>query len=243
MKQHPFRLGTMICAAAALAGCALEPARMALPAPLAAVTAYPFEGIGAGQKGQFRAGPYAVSFRRSDTRLALFDAIDERRTGKVEFSVSGPDFNGAVEAECEARMRTITLDIISFDPKPMAYQCRFLHEGRTLPARFEVQQSRRGVADMMMRQSRRGEIAFDRVTLGIASQHRLDGSPISTASPIGYVFTQDGVPVGAVELNGTPVLRFAYDSDASVRRAVVLAALALGILWDPADSALGRDDS
>jgi hypothetical protein len=48
--------------------------------------------------------------------------------------------------------------------------------------------------------------------------------------------------VGAVELNGTPVLRVAPEADASTRRAIVLAALALGILWDPAESDLGRDD-
>lgn len=236
------RLGAIMLAAAAVSGCALEPARMALPAPLSAAPGYAFEGMGVGQKGSFRAGPFAVSFRRSDTRLALFDAIDERRSGTVTFSVSGPDFNGSVEADCAVRMRSITFEIVSFDPEPMAYRCRFLHEGRTLPARFEVQQSRSGVADMMMRQLRRGEIAFDRVILGIASRHRIDGSPIETASPIGYVFTQDDVPVGAVELNGTPVLRIAPEAGASTRRAIVLAALALGILWDPADSDLGRDD-
>lgn len=236
-----FRTGTCLLAAMLVAGCTLEPVRMAMPVPLADAPGLPFEGIGAGQQGRFRMGPYAVSFRRSDTRLALFDAIDERRSGRVEFIVDGPEFNGPVEAECEARMRTINLDIISFDPQPMAYRCRFTEQGRLLPASLEVQQSRSGVADMLMRQSRRGEMALDRVTIGIASQHRIKGSPLETAHPIGYVFTRGGAPAGAVEMNGTPVLRFAPGSDATTRRAVVLAGLALGILWDPADSALGND--
>jgi hypothetical protein len=86
-----------------------------------------------------------------------------------------------------------------------------------------------------------GKIAFDRVVLQIASVHRLEGSAIETATPIGYIFEHEGVPAGSVELNGRPEVRFARGSDAPTRRAVMIAATALGVLWDPADSTLGRE--
>jgi hypothetical protein len=237
MKAVPLAL-----LAALLTGCAsIQPVRMALPVPLAEEPALPFEGMGFGQKGRFHAGPYAASFTRSDTRLALFDAFIERRSGKTSFALQGPGIDGAIEAECRVAERTINISVISFNPKPMAYLCRFSHQGRALPARFELQEERSGLAGMLMRQGRRGELAFDHVVITMASVHRLQGSGIETGTPIGYWFESDGVPVGAVELDGKPAVRFAPGIDAATRRAVMVAATALGVLWDPAESALGRE--
>jgi hypothetical protein len=224
-----------------LPGCAITPARMALPGLLDAEPPLVFQGMGFGQKGRFSAGLYAASFSRSDTRLALFDALFERRSGKTSFVLEGPAIDGAITAECRVAERTVTISVISFNPKPMAYVCRFSNQGRTLPAHFELQEDRSGLAGMMMRQGRRGELAFDDVVLNIVSVHRLQGSGIETGTPIGYLFESEGVPVGAVELNGKPAVRFAPGADAGARRAVMVAATALGVLWDPAESALGRE--
>lgn len=237
MKMLPITL-----LAAMLTACAsIQPARMALPAALAEEPALVFAGMGFGQKGRFAAGPYSASFSRSDTRLALFDALIERRSGKTSFALEGPDIDGAIEAECRVGERTINVGVISFIPKPMAYLCRFSHQGRALPARFELQEERSGLAGMLMRQGRRGQLAFDRVVIDMISVHRLQGSGIQTGTPIGYLFESDGAAVGSVELNGTPAVRFAPGTDAATRRAVMIAATALGVLWDPAESALGRE--
>lgn len=239
MKANPVAL-----LAAVLAGCAaIQPARMALPVPLAEEPPFVFEGMGFGQKGRFSAGPYAASFTRSDTRLALFDAVVERRSGNTFFALEGPGIDGSIEAECRVRERTINISLISFNPKPMAYTCRFSHQGRPLPARFELQEEHNGLAGRLMRQARRGELAIDHVVLDIVSVHRLQGSRIETATPIGYLFESEGVPVGSVELNGKPAVRFIPGTDAATRRAVMIAATALGVLWDPAESALGREAS
>lgn len=237
MKALPIALLATLLAACA----AIQPARMALPAPLAEEPALVFEGMGFGQKGRFTAGPYAASFTRSDTRLALFDALVERRSGKTSFALEGPGIDGAIAAECRVGERTINISVISFTPKPMAYLCRFSHQGQALPARFELQEERRGLAGMLMRQGRRGQLAFDHVVIDMISVHRLQGSGIETGTPIGYLFESEGAPVGSVELNGKPAVRFAPGTDAPTRRAVMIAATALGVLWDPAESALGRE--
>lgn len=226
-----------------LAGCAtIQPARMALaPALSDGAEVVPIVGVGGNRKGQFAAGNYSGGFHRSDTRLAVFDPLFERRSGFVRFSLAGPEINGMIDADCRVRERTVTLSVLSFEPQPMAYACTFGHEGRILPARLELQAHREGLGSMLMKQERRGEIAFDRLVLGIRSVHALQGSPIRTSTPVGYVFERDGITVGAVERNGGPVIRFAASADAPTRRAVLLAGIALGLVWDPAESPLGRE--
>jgi hypothetical protein len=235
-------LATLALAALLSACVAVRPARMALPPALSvgaeqvAVT-----GIGGSRSGNFAVGPIVGSYTRSASRLALFDALYERREGRATFTLSGSGVNGKIAAECRMKERSVTLAVVSFTPKPMAYACEFVHKGRLLPARFEIQEARTGLAGALMLQERRGEIAFDRVVLHVRSVHSLEGSPIRMATPIGYVFEHGGTPVGAVEINGDPVVVHAAQSDTGTRRAVVIGAIALGIFWDPAESALGRE--
>jgi hypothetical protein len=229
-------------ATVSLAGCAaIQPARMVVPPALQGVGQIGITGIGGGRSGSFVAGDFSGEFRRSDERLAFFDPVFEHRSGGTSFVVRGPGINGAIEAKCRMRERTVTLGILSFETDPMAYRCRFTHEGRTLPARFEVQVHRQGISGSLRRQERRGEIAFDQAILSIRSVHDLQGSALQMATPIGYVFESEGAVVGSVENNGIPIIRYAPDAAPDVRRAVLLASLALGLFWDPVDSALGRE--
>lgn len=228
---------------AALCGaCASLPAaQMALPATLSrSVNAYTIEGIGGGERGEFRVGPYSGSFRRSETRLAFFDPLIERRNGSTRFSVSGGEFEGAIEASCSMRERALTLSVISVPTRPMAYWCEFTHQGRPIPARFELQEVQEGLGSALNQRRRAGEIAFDHEVLRIRSTHALQGSPIQMASPIGYVFEQNGAVIAAVEVNGAPVLMLADGANPAQRRAALMGALALGLFWDPANSSLGE---
>lgn len=237
MKMHPAQ-AAFLAAFSALAGCTIAPAHMAIPTVLGDQPPLAFEGMGGGQQGRFRAGPYFASYSRSDARLALFDAVVERRSGKASFSLEGPGIDRSITANCRVTERTITVSVISFNPQPMAYSCDFSRDGRALPARFEVEE---GQTRMGTRQSRRGEIAIDNVVLQIASVHRLAGTGLETATPVGYLFEQDGALAGSVELTGRPTARFAPGADVATQRAVMIAATALAVLWDPANSALGRE--
>jgi hypothetical protein len=233
----------LAAAAFSLAACASIPqARMLLPDQLSGhAEAVTVTGIGGGRSGSFRAGAFSGSFTRSASRLAFFDPLYERRDGHTTFSVIGPEINGRIDAACNMRERSITLSVISFQPHPMAYGCSFMSQGLPLPARFEVQAHRQGMGGMMMREERRGQIAIDGTVVQIRSVHDLQGSPIQIGTPIGYVFERDGAAVGAVEINGAPVITYASGMDAQTRRAILMAALALGLFWDPAESALGRE--
>lgn len=231
----------IVALAVAVSACAsLEPAKMAMAPQLMATTEQiSVSGIGGGTRGSYRAGESSGQFTRSESRLVVFDMVDTRYGGAT-FTLSEPSIEGQIEARCTVRERSINLgENVSFTPQRMAYGCDFTINGRPFPARFEIQEARSGLAGALMKRERRGEIALDREILQIRSVHNLEGSPLQTATPIGYVFEQNGRQVGAVELNGTPRMFLPPNgADPSLRRAVVAGSMALALLWDPADSAL-----
>jgi hypothetical protein len=197
--------------------------------------------IGGGVRGRFVAGPFTGSFRRDDTRLAVFDPAVERRAGAVSFDMRGPDINDAIEVDCAVRSLTLNAGPLSVEPEPTRLSCSFQHEGRVIPASLSIDTVREGVAGAFGREARRGRIALDRTVLTIRSEHRLQGSGLGLATPAGYVFEANGAAVGSVEITGRPRIRIVAGADPAVRRAVVAGALALGLMWDPATSALGRE--
>lgn len=170
--------------------------------------------------------------------MTYFDTFD-RRAGHASFTIEGPMISSVIDARCHMRERALQFGSISFTTKPMAYRCEFLSDGLPFPARFELQESVSNVAAALSRYERRGEIALGGEVLQIRSVHRLEGSSFTTDTPIGYQFEQDGRVVGAIELNGAPRLFTEAGIDPGVKRTLVIGALALALLWDPADSTLG----
>lgn len=223
----------------ATACAAFPPAQMRLPPALAGQSApIPVEGIGGGRQGRFYAAEWQGTFERSQERLTFFDAFVNRR-GHSQFLIEGPGISWTIEAKCRMRERMLDFEIAEFTPQPMSYRCDFTAADEVIPARFELQEVRSGLAGALSRRERRGEIALGGETVQIRSVHKLDGTPIEMATPIGYVFEQNGHPVGAVEINGTPRLFIADRTDEGLSRTIAVGAIALAIFWDPANSALG----
>lgn len=222
-------------------GCsAIRPAEMRMPAGLSNhATATPIDGIGGGRHGRFSVGAYRGGFERSEERLAIFDAF-VTNSGHAEFTIEGPEISDYIDARCQVRERQIDLGVIEFKPAKMAYRCDFLAAGHPFPARFELQEVVRGLGGALGRNERRGEIALGGETVQMHSVHKLAGSPIAVANPIGYVFEQHGRPVGAVELNGRARLFVQPGTDAGLARTLTIAAVTLAVFWDPANSALGE---
>lgn len=217
---------------------AIRPAEMRLPPALAANSArLPVEGIGGWSHGRFRTGDYTGGYERSEERLAFFDTF-VRNSGHADFTIAGPGISATIEAACRMRERVLDLNIMEFTPRPMSYRCEFTAEGRAIPARFELQEVLSGIGGGLSRKERRGEIALGGEIVQIRSVHRLEGSPIEMASPIGYVFEQEGRPVGAVELNGSPVILVGGLTEEGLSRTIVVGAMALAIFRDPANGAL-----
>jgi len=233
---HTVILG--VIATMSLSACvSIKPAEMAQPSGLTSAKLYQVAGLGHGRTGTFQIGAWNGAFQRSDDRLAIFDPLIQQRKGLVQFSFNGPSLDGTIRAECSAKERTLQLDFIAMTVSPMAYSCSFRHDGRTLPARFEVQSQSDGVETLMAR--RAGEIAFDRAIVQIRSSHRIVGTPLPSPTPMGYEFTRAGAPIGSVSFNKGMEVRVVQGTTPEEERAIILASLALGIVWDPAASTLG----
>jgi hypothetical protein len=218
-----------ITAAALLTGCAaIRPAQMKLPDGLAESTeAAGITGLGGGTRGSYQLAGHAGSFSRSASRLALFDDLAVFNRGGAGYSIAGPDFVQPVQARCTLRQTTMQIRVLAFTPKKLAYECDF--DGAA--ARLSLQEA---AGSALGRAERRGELVLDGITVTMRSVHELVGTPLGVQAPIGYVIELAGQPIAAVELNGTePRLRLPR-GERDQRRAALLAALALALLWDPA---------
>ncbi len=216
----------------ALSACGMiKPAEMARPAALQAASSTPITGIGGGETGAFTAGQHKGSFKRSASRLSFFELYNMRDGGSA-FGLSGPAFAKGVDASCTMKERSITIDIVEFKPAPMGYVCDFRAEGQKMVAALEVQESTPGLTN---KHERRGRVMVEGAVLDVHSVHEIAGSVLPVSAPIGYVFERNGVAVGGVEINGNPVMFEAPGASEADRRAILLAAVALSVFWDPAN--------
>jgi hypothetical protein len=226
------RLLLTLLLAVPLAGCAT--AQMRLPDNLATASRVEFEGIGGWRSGDYTAGGYAGRYERSSDRLSYFDTVNESR-GHSAFTLAGPDLPEPIEGRCRMRESSLDLGLFEVTTRPMAYRCEFNAGGAPVDASLELQEFN-GSGAAMTRYERRGRVVFAGEIVEIRSVHHIAGTSMPVLTPIGYVFEQNGRPVGAVEINGRPALMIEPGASPELRRTLTLAALALGVLWDPANS-------
>ncbi len=229
--MKPAILAMAALAAISASACAITPAEMARPVALQSAAATPITGIGGGERGSFAVGQNTGSFSRSATKLSFFDLFN-MRDGGANFTLQGADFQNGLQVACTMRERSVTIDIVEFKPGPMALGCDVRSGGQIAPVMLEVQEA---AADFTNREQRRGRVMVDGAALDIRSVHEIAGSAFPTAAPMGYVFERNGVAIGGVDLNNGPAMFEAPGASAADRRAVVLAAVALSVFWDPAN--------
>jgi hypothetical protein len=223
--------------AVALAGCAtVAPAEIALPAAIGTDAAVvPIVGINAGRSGQFSIGPYSGSYRRSHDRLALFDRLLVRNSGHVDFELDGPDQPRRLAATCRFGAASSGIGVVEVDHAPLRFECRFSGDAGTAESRLLIAETRDGLADALMRRSRQGELVWGGQRITVKSVHSLAGSPLQTATPMGYSFAVGDRSIGAVSLANRRTVHVAASASEADRQAVLAGAVALALLWDPAD--------
>ncbi|WP_425257829.1 hypothetical protein ACPOLB_20195 [Rubrivivax sp. RP6-9] len=228
MQTTTLSTAAVLAATLLATGCAgLPAAQMALPAPLAATQAETLQGLDGRQKGSFVLQALQGRYERSASRLDLFGALAFDRVG-AGYDARTPD-GRTVQAGCRGRQTAARAGVLSGAPQPYEVLCRF---GGAVSGTLTLAAD--GAASALGTQAARsGRVEFGGTVLALRSVHRVQGSPLPLEAPIGYVFTQDGRPVGAVELNGTPRL-WRPAAGTPAHDAVTHAALALALLWDPA---------
>lgn len=234
---------TMVQVAAATAALALETARMRLPPEFAAAAErLPAKGYGGANRGRYSVGDFSGDFTRIESRFAVFDPLIATNRGKSSFTLEGPDLGGTFAAECRFKERVVTVGILTFDAKKLAYVCTVtdgagvgigsLTLGEPKPSGLK--------ARVLARAERQGVAELGSLRIEIASVHQYERSKISSQTPVGYLLSFDSEVVGAIELTDSdPTFFFHGGLAPEIRRATLIAALGLSVLRDPAESTLG----
>lgn len=230
MKRIRFRIASLAATAGALAllgACAgLPAAQMALPAELNAVAPESVQGIGWGRQGEFTVGRDRGTFTRGKDRLEIFEVVAFDRAA-TRYALTFADDRG-VQASCRGRQTTAEAGMLSGQPRPFSFECAWTG-AVDAHLRIEAPWPIPGT-----RAERRGRFRLGDVTIDIRSVHDVQGSRLPLEAPIGYLLVDQGKAVGAIELNGTTP-RLWRPSGPPLAESVTLAALALALLWDPAD--------
>lgn len=218
---------TLVLAAALAACTSLPAAQVALPAPLATQAPEPVEGIGLGRSGGFTVGAASGSFNRGRDRLELFELVNWD-SAKTRYALTLAD-GARTDAACKGKAVEVTWRVLAANAKPFAFECEWRG------ARSAQLAVNAPVLAVGMKAERSGRFTMNGLSLDVQSLHNVQGSPLPLEAPIGYLFSHNGRPVGAIELNGlTPRLWRPATGDA-LHEPVTLAALALALLWDPAN--------
>ena len=235
-----FRVIVATVALTALPLAAQKEARMALPDDLATqVERLTAEGFGGRNKGHYTLGDHAGEFTRIESRWAVADPLVAQNRGQSSFTLSGGGFATPVAAACEMRRTSVTLGVVTFDPDKMTYHCDSAGGGASPLLVLGQPKPENLRARVLARSERRGEATFGEVTLAIRSVHTYEGSRLQAPMPVGYLLEIADRAVGAVELTDVdPTVYLPAVVPTDVRSAVIVTALALAVLRDPASSAL-----
>ncbi|HVK30903.1 MAG TPA: hypothetical protein VM845_00195 [Burkholderiaceae bacterium] len=214
------RLGVVLAGLLAAACAGLPTARMALPDVLAAQAPLALQGLDGGRRGELALAGERGPYERGADRLTVFDSLSfDRVSARYRTESTG--------AACRGRQTEGTLGVLTGQPRPFEFQCQY-------DGAFSGQLTLRGHAGAAgTQQQRSGRLAAGGVVVDIVSVHRLQGTPLSLASPAGYVLSIAGQPEGAVELTDTRPRVWLPSAPGPARTAVTHAALTLALLWDP----------
>lgn len=212
-----------------LSGCAtIEPARMSLPAELAAGSErIELRGLGAGTKGSAPVLGRTLSFERSASRLSVFDDLVRTDRSALQWRWGEID---TVRADCRSRRRSNTVGIVDIVGRPFHIDCRFEPDGAVLT----LAETR--ASTYTLRSERRGEFVLGTTRWTVRSLHRAEGAAIDVAQPLGYVVEEVGRAFAAVEQQGTRPVLHLPPADDPRRSQVLPGLLALALLWDESGS-------
>lgn len=214
---------------ALLTATACTPVQMRLPATAADRTDQVLlEGLRDNHDGAFALAEYEGSFVRGASYDWFGNPLGAvvRLDGGAAFVVRGGDIRGELSAECRSYATDVGTGAITIRTRGMAYRCRFARDREPIAARLVLDE--RGA---LMREERRGYLEMEGVRIDIRSEHRLAGSGLPVAMPLGYVFSIGGEAIGGIDLNGRSK-RVILPRDPALRQAAVAAALSLALFID-----------
>ena len=226
MKRGMFAL---LVGVAALGACVQE-ARMRLPlAPAAELEEVALTGIGFSAAGTFTIAGAEGDYSRGGERVDAFEVTSA--AGGSSFSLRGGPVGEDLSAFCSFSQKDVALSrSLTATVEPLFLRCTFDRESGQAG---DLELSAGGISGS----ERHGSLLFDGRLLEVKSVHKMQGSPLPTGMPLGYVFLDQGREVGGVDLNGG-TKRVYLPRDPELRQAALAASVALAVFQEPEDVGL-----
>lgn len=191
-----------------------------------------------GRKGEslfrpgFQVGEYVggATASASSVRVAGFHAGDK---AKANFNVESPSL-GKVTGSCAGGESRTGLGWITFQQDRLRYACSY-SGGTAVPGSgFTLALSDGSFLKRLQQPQRAGELYWGKSVIR-AETKRVGGLPWAGGRVMGYVFTKDGVEIGALDIGIVPTFYLPPKGDPD-RDAVAVLALSIFFFQDPANS-------
>jgi hypothetical protein len=137
----------------------------------------------------------------SVTSSSSVTGFSEKAKSKIKFKFSGPNV-GPVDVACGGGQGKKKILGITYKTEKLQYLCTLSGPGAGADADFTLVLGKAGsILKALQQPQRNGELRFGGVTLQ-ARTEQVGGAPIGGGQVLGYVYSQDGVDIGAVDLIG-----------------------------------------
>ena len=179
----------------------------------------------------FQLGEYDGSATVKSSKSSV-TGVFEGDKASVEMTINGPGL-GPIEVACGGGQSRLGLGWITFDRDKLQFLCTISGPGAGSDAAFALAQSRGGgLLKNLQQPQRAAELRFGGLTLR-ARTEQVGGLPIGGGQVLGYVFSRDGVDVGAVDISGMQPTAYLPPKGSKERDAVATLSLILIFFKDP----------
>jgi len=191
-----------------------------------------------GRKGEslfkpgFAVGEYVggASARSTAVRVPGFHSSDK---AKVTFDVESPSL-GKVTGSCAGGESRSGLGWITFKEDRLRYACSYSGGSAVPGSGFTLALSEGSFLKRLQQPQRAGELYWGKSVIR-AETKRVGGLPWAGGRVMGYVFTKDGVEIGALDIGIAPIFYLPQKGDPD-RDAVAVLGLSIFLFQDPANS-------
>ncbi len=157
-----------------------------------------------------------------------FHASDKMKT---DFDMSSPSL-GQITGSCAGGESRTGLGWITFDKDDLVYACSF-GGGAPAGSTFNLALSEGSWKSRLQQPQRAGELRWGRSVIR-AETKRVGGLPWAGGRVMGYVFTKDGVEIGALDITVAPTFYLPPKGDPD-RDAVAVLGATIFLFQDPAN--------
>lgn len=193
-----------------------------------------------GRKGEslfkpgYAVGEY-VGGATSKTRSVDVPGFHASDKMKTDFTVEAPTLSGRVSGACAGGESRSGIGWITFDKDDLRYVCTY--EGaNVVPGSSLILLLSKGSWKAQLQQPQRaGEFRWGSTVIR-AQTKKVGGVPWAGGRVMGYVFTKDGVEIGALDIAGIVPTFYLPPKGDPDRDAVAVLAISLFFFQDPANS-------